>query len=134
MPKETLRRVGSTVEVGATEGGVYPNTRPTLVPFWLLSTGPPASSSTPVTARRPTRKIRAVAPISNGSRLRRGGSGNAVRNAEEVAMLAHFDKRHGNRGQYAQMPRYFFRILVRLDRGVEDLDLFAGMFKDQRCV
>jgi hypothetical protein len=51
-----------------------PNTLPTLVPssVWLLRTGPPVSSSMPVTTSRPTRKITAVAPASNGSRMRRG--------------------------------------------------------------
>ena len=51
-----------------------PNTLPTLVPssVSLLRTGPPVSSSMPVTTSRPTRKITAVAPASNGSRMRRG--------------------------------------------------------------
>jgi hypothetical protein len=64
----------SIVVVGEPEPVSPPSTLPTLVPpCWLLSTGPPASSSTPVTASRPTRKISAVAPASSGSLVRRGG-------------------------------------------------------------
>jgi hypothetical protein len=75
---EPIVEVGAASVVADVEPEPYPSTLPTLVPLsrWLLRTGPPVSSSMPVTASRPSRKITAVAPASSGSRIRcRGGTG-----------------------------------------------------------
>src|SRR6185312_10449175 len=52
---------------------------PTLVPPWLLlNTGPPVTSSRPVTRSSPTAKISTAAPANNGHRRRRAGTAGAI--------------------------------------------------------